>query len=60
MTDLRSKKPNARDWRSHLTPEERKQVTALEREVAKLTERISVLRVQRLRIQNRATVRAKR
>lgn len=41
-----------------MTPEERKQHAALERDIAKLEKQIMALRAERNRIQNRATVRA--
>lgn len=47
-----------RDWQSCLTAEERKRVTALNKQIAKLTRELSGLRSERSRIQNRATVRA--
>lgn len=46
-----------RDWRPHLTPEERKEHAALEREIAKIEKRVLALRNERKKIQNRATQR---
>jgi len=46
-----------RDWRPHLTPDERKEHAILEREIAKLEKRVLELRTVRKRIQNRATQR---
>ena len=58
MSDLRRQRPNGRDWRAHLTAEEKKQVASLERQIEKLSDHLTIVRAKRLRIQNRATVRA--
>lgn len=47
-----------RDWRSQMTPEERKQLLTLDRDIAKAEKQVLALRNERKRIQNRATVRA--
>lgn len=46
-----------RDWRPHMTPEERKEHAALEREIAKIEKKVLALRNERKKIQNRATQR---
>lgn len=57
MSDLRSRKPG-RDWRSFLTPEEKREIARLEKEIAKAVEAADTARRKRQKIQNRATVRA--
>lgn len=47
-----------RHWRKELTPEERVEVTRLEREITKIERQVLALRNERKKIQNRATVRA--
>lgn len=54
MSDLRSK----RNWRSSLTALEKKRLSVIERDLAKLDKQLVLLRADRNRIQNRATVRA--
>lgn len=54
MKDRRSK----RDWRASLTPAERKRIAVVERELAATETKLILLRAERNRIQNRATVRA--
>lgn len=53
-----SEKRTKRDWRACLTPAERKRLATLERELTKLDSKVMLLRAERTRIQNRATVRA--
>jgi hypothetical protein len=60
MTDLRTKKSNARNWQDHLTREERRELAALEKVIAKAAKLAELPRLRRLKIQNRATVRAGR
>lgn len=47
-----------RNWRESLSAEEKAALKALETRIKELAEEIGLLRFQRLRIQNRATVRA--
>jgi hypothetical protein len=47
-----------RDWRARLTGPEKKRLAAIEKELATLDAKNLVLRAERNRIQNRATVRA--
>lgn len=47
-----------RDWRAKLTLPEKKRLAAIEKELAALDAKNLVLRAERNRIQNRATVRA--
>jgi hypothetical protein len=47
------------DWRKHLTPDERKEFRALEREIAKGDKQTKKLRAKRRTIQNRATARGR-
>ena len=47
-----------RDWRAKLTAPEKKRLAAIEKELATLDTKNLVLRAERNRIQNRATVRA--
>ena len=58
MTDMRTKRPNGRDWRSHLTGEERKELRRLEKLIAKAEAMAVMPRLLRNKIQNRATARA--
>ena len=58
MSDLRTKKPNGRDWRKFLTPEEAAEIRRLERIIAKADKMAELPRLKRYKIQNRATVRA--
>ena len=58
MSDLRTQKRNARDWRRYLTPEERKRLAEIDRELAKMQKKTTPLRWERHAIQNRASVRA--
>jgi hypothetical protein len=58
MTDLRAKLANHRQWRVHLTTEERIELARLEREIKKAERTTSVHRMLRQKIQNRASVRA--
>lgn len=60
MTDLRTQKPNGRDWRSRLTPQEKQELFRLEKLIAKAEKMAELPRMQRAKIQNRATVRAAR
>lgn len=60
MTDLRTQKPNGRDWRAHLTPEEKRELARLEKIIAQAEKMAELPRTQRQKIQNRATVRAGR
>jgi hypothetical protein len=54
MSDKRTK----RNWRAYLTPEEKKQLAAVEREIEVLEAKIMLAKAKRNRTQNRATVRA--
>ena len=58
MSDLRKAKVKGRDWRAHLTPEEKREIARLERIIAKAEKMAELPRLRRNRIQNRATVRA--
>lgn len=63
MSDLRkggwrAGKRSQRDWRAYLTPEERKRVGEIDRELAKMQKRAGPLKYERHTIQNRASVRA--
>lgn len=56
MSDLR--RTNGRNWRRYLTPQERQEISELERIIAR-AERMAIFpRARRARIQNRATARA--
>lgn len=57
MTDGRVER-STRDWRNYLTPEERREIARIDRQIAKLGQQATTLRTERNRIQNRATVRA--
>lgn len=57
MSDLR-KERTTRDWKAHLTPSERKRLTEIDRQLKKLDGLVGLLRAERRKIQNRATVRA--
>lgn len=54
MRDRRTK----RDWRANLTAAEKKRIAVVERELKETETRLVLLRAERNRIQNRATVRA--
>lgn len=54
MSDRRTK----RDWRANLTATEKKRIAVVERELKETETRLVLLRAERNRIQNRATVRA--
>lgn len=58
MSDLRKTKRSPRDWRRYLTPEERKRLAEIDRELAKARKKTDPLRWERHAIQNRASVRA--
>ena len=58
MSDLRRTKPNARDWKSYLTPDEKRELARLEKVIFKAEQMAQVPRLLRNKIQNRATVRA--
>jgi hypothetical protein len=58
MSDLRRTKPNARDWKSYLTPEEKRELAQLDKIIAKAEKMAIMPRLQRHKIQNRASVRA--
>lgn len=60
MTDLRHARKNARDWRAHLTAEERRELKPIESEMEKLRKRLRILAQQHHPIQNRATARARK
>lgn len=47
-----------RDWKAHLTAAEKKRLAVIDREMDALETKIVLLRAERTRIQNRATVRA--
>jgi hypothetical protein len=47
-----------RDWKGHLSAAEKKRLGVIEREIAALETKLVLLRAERNRIQNRATVRA--
>jgi len=51
-------RPDSRNWRAHLTPEEKRELARLEKIIAQAAKMAEVPRMQRLKIQNRATVRA--
>ena len=59
MSDLRTKKPNSRDWRQFLTAEEAFELRHHERIIDKAKKMAELPRLKRLKIQNRATVRAR-
>ena len=52
------KRKDARDWRSYLTAEEKREVSRLEKIIARADAVSELPRLRRSRIQNRATVRA--
>lgn len=54
MKDRRTK----RDWRAALTAPEKKRLATVERELNAIETKLILLRAERNRIQNRATVRA--
>ena len=56
MTDLRT--VGRRKWRDHLTPEEKRELVRLDKIISEAERMAEVPRMQRARIQNRATVRA--
>jgi hypothetical protein len=58
MSDLRRTKTTSRDWRAHLTPEEKRELARLEKVIAQAEAMAELPRLRRQRIQNRATVRA--
>jgi hypothetical protein len=58
VSDLRKSRPNKRNWESHLTSDERREIAELEKKIRKLDQQSSILRGRRQRIQNRATARA--
>lgn len=58
MTDMRKKRPDGRDWRAHLTSEERIELARLEKILAKAEEMAMIPRLFKAKIQNRATARA--
>lgn len=58
MSDLRRTKKNGRDWRSHLTDDERQELARLDKAIAKAEQMAELPRLKRHKIQNRATVRA--
>jgi hypothetical protein len=58
MTDLRTKPLGSRNWRAHLTPEERAEMVELDRAIAHAKKMAQLPRERRERIQNRATQRA--
>lgn len=60
MSDLRRNGKRARNWRAHLTPEEKRELLRLEAIIAKAEAMAELPRMRRLKIQNRATVRAGR
>lgn len=58
MSDLRTAKANGRNWKAYLTAEEKRELSALDRTIARASKMAQVPRMKRQRIQNRATVRA--
>jgi hypothetical protein len=58
MTDMRAKPTNGRDWRAHLTREERSELADLEKIIAKAEKMALMPRLLKAKIQNRATARA--
>jgi hypothetical protein len=54
MSDKRTK----RNWRAFLTPEEKKQLAAIERKIEALEAKLMLAKAKRNRVQNRSTVRA--
>jgi hypothetical protein len=59
VTHMRGMGVAKRDWAKHLKDEERKALQRLDNKIAQLVEHLAVLRTRRIRIQNRATARAK-
>lgn len=49
-----------RDWEKRLTAAERKALKALDNKIAALSDQVSILRMRRTKIQNRASARAKK